>query len=175
MKTRFPHCPSQASGQMGGGGDSNKRGYYTSAFWVVCYIHEICLENFRSNPSRSIFFLNFISWTLVWAFQIPWNWSYRHLWATVWVLGNKPRSSVKAARTLCHWTNSSAPSRFFFSLISSRGVSNRTMEQCLLAQMPSLAFSGSESLLQFLKFSTAGPLESHLDAENLAIPRNQRI
>lgn len=49
------------------------------------------------------------------------------------------------------------------------------MEQCLLAQTPSLAFSGSESLLRLLKFSTVGPLESHLDAEDLATPRKQTL
>lgn len=37
--------------------------------------------------------------------QMPWKWSYGHLWITMWVLGLKVRSSAKAARdpnTLSH-------------------------------------------------------------------------
>jgi hypothetical protein len=32
--------------------------------------------------------------------QIPWNWSYRELWAPVWVLGNKPGSHTEATSAL---------------------------------------------------------------------------
>jgi hypothetical protein len=28
---------------------------------------------------------------------IPWKWSSKHLWATMWVLGTEPQSSAKAA------------------------------------------------------------------------------
>ena len=29
----------------------------------------------------------------LWGCHIPWNWSYRKLWAAIWVLGVEPRSS----------------------------------------------------------------------------------
>ena len=35
--------------------------------------------------------------------QIPWNWSYRQLWAASWVLGSEPRSSARAASALLCW------------------------------------------------------------------------
>lgn len=38
---------------------------------------------------------------------IPCNWSYRQLWATVWLLGTEPRSSSRAANALNRWTVSS--------------------------------------------------------------------
>ena len=37
--------------------------------------------------------------------QIPWNWNYRWLWATMWVLGIKPGGSGRAASALNHWAN----------------------------------------------------------------------
>ena len=33
---------------------------------------------------------------------IPWNWSYRQLWATMWMLETEPGSSQRAA-TACNW------------------------------------------------------------------------
>jgi hypothetical protein len=35
--------------------------------------------------------------------RIPWNWNYRWLWAAMWVLGTKPKSSARAGRALNHW------------------------------------------------------------------------
>jgi hypothetical protein len=35
--------------------------------------------------------------------QIPWNWSYRWLWATMWVLGIEPGSYWREACALSHW------------------------------------------------------------------------
>lgn len=46
--------------------------------------------------------------------QIAWNWSYRHLWATTWMLEIKPSSSALATTALNYWTISPAPSFFFF-------------------------------------------------------------
>jgi len=36
--------------------------------------------------------LHYISSALVWGCQIPWHWSYRQLWAAMWVLEIEPRS-----------------------------------------------------------------------------------
>ena len=40
--------------------------------------------------------------------KIPWNWSYRWLWATMRVLGTEPRSSGKEARAFNGWVISPA-------------------------------------------------------------------
>jgi len=39
----------------------------------------------------------------------PWNWSYRWLWISMWVLGTEPGSSGGTASVLIHWAISSAP------------------------------------------------------------------
>ena len=36
--------------------------------------------------------------------QVPWNWSYRQLWAAMWVLGIEPRPFRRATNTLNCWT-----------------------------------------------------------------------
>ena len=41
--------------------------------------------------------------------QISWNWSYRQVWAAIWVLGLEPGSSGRAASALNHWAISPAP------------------------------------------------------------------
>lgn len=43
------------------------------------------------------------------------NWSYRQMWAAMWVLGIEPRSSEGAANALNHWDISPAPASFFLS------------------------------------------------------------
>lgn len=45
--------------------------------------------------------------------HIPWNWSYRQLWATKWVLGTEPRSSERAINVLKLWVISLAPGLLF--------------------------------------------------------------
>ena len=35
--------------------------------------------------------------------RFPWVWSYRELWAAMWVLRIKPGSSGRAASALNHW------------------------------------------------------------------------
>ena len=35
--------------------------------------------------------------------QIPWNWSYRQLWSTMWVPGIESRSSARTPSALNHW------------------------------------------------------------------------
>ena len=35
--------------------------------------------------------------------QVSWNWSYRQLWAAMWVLGMEPGPSGRAASALNHW------------------------------------------------------------------------
>lgn len=35
--------------------------------------------------------------------QIPWNWRYRWLWGTIWVLRAEPGSSAEAASAFNHW------------------------------------------------------------------------
>ena len=39
----------------------------------------------------------------VWVCCFLWNWSYRQLWATMWVLRIEPRSSGRVATALNHW------------------------------------------------------------------------
>jgi hypothetical protein len=34
---------------------------------------------------------------------VPWDWSYRALWAAMWVLEIEPRTSGRASSTLNHW------------------------------------------------------------------------
>jgi hypothetical protein len=36
--------------------------------------------------------------------QLPWNWSYRQSWATIWVLETEPWSSLGAANVCNCWT-----------------------------------------------------------------------
>lgn len=42
--------------------------------------------------------------------DLPWSWSYRHVWAAwLWVLGIQARSSGRAVHTLHHWAISPPP------------------------------------------------------------------
>jgi hypothetical protein len=50
---------------------------------------------------------------------IPWDWSYRQLSATVWVLIIEPWSSGRAVRTLNHW----AISQLLSTLFNRQGLS----------------------------------------------------
>lgn len=45
----------------------------------------------------------------LWGSQVPWNWSYRPLWAAMWAPGVEPGSSGRTARVLNCWAISSAP------------------------------------------------------------------
>lgn len=49
----------------------------------------------------------------VWGHQIPWKWSYRQSWTTIWVLGIEPRSFGRAASALKSWAISPAPTLAF--------------------------------------------------------------
>lgn len=40
---------------------------------------------------------------------MPWHWTYRKLWASIWMLGIKPGSFGKAESPLNDWANSPAP------------------------------------------------------------------
>lgn len=46
--------------------------------------------------------------------QSPWNWSFRHLWATMWVLAIGPGSSGRWASPLNHWTTTQCIHNFYF-------------------------------------------------------------
>jgi hypothetical protein len=37
--------------------------------------------------------------------RLPWNWEYRGLWTTRWVLQTKPGSSARAVSALNHWAS----------------------------------------------------------------------
>lgn len=41
--------------------------------------------------------------------QFPWNWNCKWLWATMWILGIKPRSSAKATCAINHWAIGPGP------------------------------------------------------------------
>lgn len=47
---------------------------------------------------------------------IPWTWSYKWLWATIWVLGTEPSSSAGAASASICWTISLALSCTIFDM-----------------------------------------------------------
>ena len=46
---------------------------------------------------------------LCWGCQIPWNWTYRQVWAAMWVLGIEPGFSGRAVSVLNLWAISPAP------------------------------------------------------------------
>lgn len=45
--------------------------------------------------------------------QVSWNWSYRWLWGSIWVLWTESRSSASAASALSYWALSLAPQETF--------------------------------------------------------------
>jgi hypothetical protein len=47
-------------------------------------------------------------WCL-WKHWIPWSWSYKCLWAIMWVLGTEQRSSGRTINAVNHWAISPAP------------------------------------------------------------------
>ena len=47
-------------------------------------------------------------------YQISWNWSYRQVWAAIWVLGIEPKSSRKAGSALNIWDLSPVPDIFLW-------------------------------------------------------------
>ena len=49
------------------------------------------------------------AWTSVWGCWVLWYWSYRQVWAAMWVLGMEPGFSGRAVNALNHWTISPAP------------------------------------------------------------------
>jgi hypothetical protein len=51
---------------------------------------------------------------------IPWNWSYNGLWATMWVLGTKPWSSVGATVDFTCWGISTAPPLIYLFIFKDR-------------------------------------------------------
>lgn len=46
----------------------------------------------------NVFLFMFI--TCMWGYQKPWNWSYRQVWASIWVQGTEPRSLRRAVSFL---------------------------------------------------------------------------
>lgn len=69
-------------------GDWERLDYMTSSFWTVTSVS-------AGHTNWLIFFmiylfLLYVLWHFAWACQIPWNWRYRQLWVTVWVLGIEP-------------------------------------------------------------------------------------
>jgi hypothetical protein len=57
----------------------------------------------------------------------PWNWSYRWLWAAMWVLGIKPRTSARVACVLNHWAFS--PALFLWNWCIVRAEFLHSLEQ----------------------------------------------
>ena len=47
-------------------------------------------------------------------FLYTWNWSYRQMWATMWVLATKSKFPARAANALNQWTISPAPRTYLF-------------------------------------------------------------
>ena len=48
-------------------------------------------------------------------YQVPWRWSYRSLWAAMWVLETEPRCSARSATGLNLWAILPAPGTLFLS------------------------------------------------------------
>lgn len=69
--------------------------------WVVCLHVCICMCKLPEEAGRG--------------HQIPQNWNYRWLLATIWILRTKPLASERAASTLILWTISTAPYSIFLS------------------------------------------------------------
>ena len=51
----------------------------------------------------------------VWGWQVPWNCSYRQLWAALWMLEIAPGSSGRAVSTLNCWVISPVPLSYIVS------------------------------------------------------------
>ena len=52
----------------------------------------------------------------LWGCRISWNWSYRQLWAAMWLLGIEPRSFGREASALKSLNHLSRPHDFLFIL-----------------------------------------------------------
>lgn len=86
--------------------DTFFRDYFILCVWLFAHMHVYvpCVYLVPIETRRGCFF--------------PWNWSYRHLEAAFWMLGTEPRSSLRVARALTHWTITAAPSYRFLTFIS---------------------------------------------------------
>ena len=68
----------------------------------------------RTQLFKKYLFLFYVHWCFLTAcisvkgYRIPWNWSYRQLWAAMWMLGIEPWSSGRAASALSCWAISPA-------------------------------------------------------------------
>ena len=71
----------------------------TSFSFFIIYFYLMCI----------VFYLH----TCLWGCQLPWSWSYRQLWTTMWLLGIELRTSGRAASALNRWAISPAPLFFF--------------------------------------------------------------
>lgn len=71
-------------------------------------ITEYLLPSALPNNKHQILFYFMCFGVLPWC-QAPWNWSYRTLWAAMWMLGIKPEYSGRAAGTLNCQAVSPAP------------------------------------------------------------------
>jgi hypothetical protein len=70
-------------------------------FLFVCVICTKCVNYMCSVPSKAS------------KGYIPWNWSYRQLWATKWVFGIEPRSPERENSVLKLWVISLDPGLLF--------------------------------------------------------------
>lgn len=64
--------------------------------------------------------------------QISWNWNYEPLWASMWVVGPKPKSSIRAVSTVNHGAFSPAIMIFYeSSLLASPATAASLSSLCL--------------------------------------------
>lgn len=61
---------------------------------------------------------------------ITWNWNYRCLWGTTWLLQTKLRSSVKGTSVLNHWVLTPAPKHLCENLILRIPMKSKPIEWC---------------------------------------------
>lgn len=72
-------------------------------FLSILFIHE-CLS-----VCVSVYHIQTVAEEVRRRHQIPWAWSYKWLWATMWVLGTEPESFTRETSALSSWARSLAP------------------------------------------------------------------
>ena len=88
----------------------------------------------------------------VWGCQIPWNWSYRQLWAAMWMLGIEPGSSDRAVFALNREPSlHSAPQTIFKMIFKIRICVYLGLYTCVEALGPGTGVTGGCEPLRWVQ------------------------